>query len=148
MRRIDRMAVTRKNAYKNDAVARMRIGTRKNWKINPNVVLTFISKNPDYLPNLEDYTVEEEVFRVRLVLWHTRTTFERYSKIAKEQSVRGISEKTLVKLLAESQQKKYKERDSPAFSANLLCGSRLVGNDGKMYESVRNKGGVCTWVAI
>lgn len=147
MRRIDRMAVTRKNAYKNDAVARMRIGTRKNWKINPNVVLTFISKNPDYLPNLEDYTVEEEVFRARLVLWHTRKTFERYSKMAKEQSVRGISEKTLVKLLAESQQKKYKERDSPAFSANLLCGSRLVGNDGKMYVSKRNKAGVCTWVA-
>jgi hypothetical protein len=142
------MALTRKNTYKKDAIARTHIETRKNWKINPNVVLTYISKNPDYLPNLEEYTVEEEVFRVRLVLWHTRTTFERYSKMAKEQSVRKISEETLVKLLTESQQKKYKERDSPAFSANLLCGGRLVGNDGKMYESVRNKGGVCTWSAV
>ena len=141
------MAVTRKNTYKNDAVARMRIETRKNWKINPNVVLTYISKNLEFLPNLNDYTVEEEVFRVRLILWHTKITFDRYSKMAKEQSVRNISEKTLVKLLAESQQKKYKERDSPAFSANLLCGSRLVGNDGKVYVSKRNKGGVCTWVA-
>lgn len=141
------MALTRKNAYKNDAVARMRIGTRKNWKINPNVVLTFISKNPDYLPNLDDYTVEE-VFRVRLVLWHTKTTFERYSKMAKEQSVRNISEKTLVNLLSESQQKKYKERDSPAFSANDLCGSRMIGNDGTMYVSKRNKAGVCTWVSV
>ena len=142
------MAVTRKNTYKNDAVARMRIETRKNWKINPNVVLTYISKNLEFLPNLNDYTVEEEVFRVRLILWHTKITFDRYSKMAKEQSVRNISEKTLVNLLAESQQKKYKERDSPAFSANLLCGSRLVGNNGAMYESLRNKGGVCTWVAV
>jgi len=148
MIRIDRMALTRKNTYKKDAIARTCIETRKKWKINPNVVLIYISKNPEYLPNLEDYTVEEEVFRVRLVLWHTKTTFERYSKMAKEQSVRKISEKTLVKLLTESQQKKYKERDSPAFSANLLCGGRLVGNDGKMYESVRNKGGVCTWSAV
>jgi len=142
------MAVTRKNAYKKDAIARTRIETRKNWKINPNVVLTYISKNLEFLPNLDDYTVEEEIFRVRLVLWHTKRTFERYSKMAKEQSVRGISEKTLVNLLAESQQKKYKERDSPAFSANDLCDSRLTGNDGKMYVSKRNKAGVCTWVAV
>jgi hypothetical protein len=51
------MALTRKNTYKKDAIARTRIETRKNWKINPNVVLTFISKNPDYMPSIPNYDI-------------------------------------------------------------------------------------------
>ena len=121
------------------------------WKINPNIVLTFISKNPDYMPsipNYGDYTIEEEIDRVRITLWHSKKRFELYERLTKEQSVRSISEATLVKILGESRQKKYRGRDSPAFSANDLCGSRLKGNDGTMYESVKNKAGVCTWVAV
>ena len=124
-------------------------GSQK-WKINPNIVLTFISKNHDYMPsipNYGDYTIGEEIDRVRITLWHSRKRFELYERLATEQGVRPISEATLVKILGESRQKKYRERASPPFSANDLCGSRLRGNDGVMYESVRNKGGVCKWVA-
>ena len=120
------------------------------WKINPNIVLTFISKNPENMPsipNYGDYTIEEDIYRVRLMLWHSKKRFDLYERMTKEQGVRSISESTLVKILGESRQKKYRERASPPFSANDLCGSRLRGNDGVMYESLRNKGGVCKWVA-
>jgi hypothetical protein len=43
-----------------------------------------------------------------------------------------------------STQKKYRDRDSPPFPANELCGSVIKGTDGK-YESVKNKKGVCSW---
>lgn len=118
------------------------------WKINPNIVLTFISKNPENMPsipNYGDYTIEEDIYRVRLMLWHSKKRFDLYERMTKEQGVRSISESTLVKILGESRQKKYRERGSPAFSANDLCGSRLLGNDRKMYISKKNASGNCVW---
>jgi hypothetical protein len=41
--------------------------------------------------------------------------------------------------------KKYTTRPSPAFPANECCGEVKVGNDGRMYISVANKNGVCSW---
>ena len=41
--------------------------------------------------------------------------------------------------------KKYAKRPSPAFPANECCGRLKMGNDKKMWRSVANKNGVCTW---
>ncbi len=137
-------------AAKRDAFAITRRQTRKNWKIPANVVLTFISQNPEYMPTLEnygDFTIEEEILRVRHVLWRSRPRFNRVMALTKSQNVTNISEAVLVTLLGASRQKKYRERGSPAFSAGALCGALLRGNDGVMYRSVRNAAGVCTWVS-
>ena len=132
-----------------EAAATTRRESRKNWKIPANVVLTFISENPEYLPSLENYggySIEEEILRVRLVLWHGKARCDRFVGLTKAQSVTNISEIMLVSLLAMSRQKKYRGRGSPAFSATALCGSMLKGNDGAMYKSVKNAAGVCTWI--
>ena len=123
--------------------------TRKNWKIPPNVIIAFISKNPSYLPSIEnygDYTIEEDIHRVRIVLWHDgKKRFKMYSDLAKKQKIPNISEEILIKLLSASKQVKYRKRDSPPFSANQLCGATIKGNDSKMYISVKNKSGICVW---
>jgi len=41
--------------------------------------------------------------------------------------------------------KKYTTRKSPGLPANMLCGEKRMGNNGKMWKSVANKNGVCTW---
>jgi len=44
--------------------------------------------------------------------------------------------------------KKYRERPSPPYSAADCCGMTLAGNDGKMYASVANVKGICTWKPV
>lgn len=41
--------------------------------------------------------------------------------------------------------KKYASRKSPPFPANKCCNKTIQGNDHKMYKSVANKNGVCSW---
>ena len=43
---------------------------------------------------------------------------------------------------------KYEIRNSPPYPANENCNKIMVGNDGKKYESVPNKNGICTWRKI
>jgi len=43
---------------------------------------------------------------------------------------------------------KYLDRPSPPHPANENCGKTKKGNDGKMYKSVPNKNGVCTWKKV
>lgn len=117
----------------------------KRWTIKPNIVLTFLSANPEYLPTYGDDTTEEDIFRVRLILWHTKKRFELYAKRTKDQGVTNISEATLVALVSASKQKKYRERDSPPFSANELCGSKIRGHDKQMYTSIKNTSNICSW---
>lgn len=42
--------------------------------------------------------------------------------------------------------KHYTERPSPPYPANTCCGSVKKGNDGRMYQSVADKNGVCRWI--
>jgi hypothetical protein len=44
--------------------------------------------------------------------------------------------------------KKYKERKSPPYSANENCGKKMKGNDGLMYEAIKNKNNICVWKKI
>lgn len=44
--------------------------------------------------------------------------------------------------------KKYKNRKSPPYPANLNCNKTMVGNDGCKYVSVANKNNVCSWKKI
>jgi hypothetical protein len=41
--------------------------------------------------------------------------------------------------------KKYKNRNSPPFSANKNCGKIAKGNDGNNYKSIPNKNNVSSW---
>jgi len=41
--------------------------------------------------------------------------------------------------------KKYKNRKSPPYPANVNCRRKMKGNDGLMYESLPNVNNVCTW---
>jgi hypothetical protein len=139
------MSQTRKNAIK-----RTKIQTRKNGKISAAAVLVFMSENPEYLPSVEnygDYTTEEEIYRVRLILWHTAARLKRYVGLAKERKVPSISEADLVSLIGAATQKKYRERESPPFGANKLCGAMLKGNDKKMYISEK-RGSACVWTLV
>jgi len=43
---------------------------------------------------------------------------------------------------------KYLNRPSPPHPANQHCGEVKKGNDGKMYKSVPNKKGICTWKKV
>jgi hypothetical protein len=121
--------------------------TRKRTKIPAAVVLVFMSENPQHLPPLENYgdlTVEEVIYDVRLILWHTTSRLKRYVKLAKEREVPAISESTLVELVKATTQKKYRERESPPFGAGPLCGAVLKGNDKELYVSEK-RGKACAW---
>jgi hypothetical protein len=122
--------------------------TKKQWKILPTTILAFLSKNPSMLPsipNYGDYSIEEEILRARIVLWHDKKRHDLYSKIT---GIKNISEKLLVEILKESRSEKYRTRDSPPFPANKLCGSKIHGNDKKLYISVKNSSGVCFWKRV
>ena len=122
--------------------------TRKRTKIPAAVVLVFMSENPEYLPTVEnygDFTVEEEIYRVRLILWHTASRLKRYVKLAKERKVPAISETSLVGLVKATTQEKYRSRDSPPFGAGPLCGGVLKGNDKALYVSEK-RGKSCAWI--
>ena len=109
-----------------------------------------MSENPEYLPSVEnygDYTTEEEIYRVRLVLWHAAAKLKKYVALAKERKVPSISEAVLVSLVDSATQKKYRERESPPFGANKLCGAILKGNNKKMYVS-KKRGGACVWTLV
>jgi hypothetical protein len=41
--------------------------------------------------------------------------------------------------------KKYRDRKSPAYPANKMCGQTRLGNDDNLYISKPNKNGICSW---
>lgn len=130
------MAVTRKNRF-------------KRVKIPASVVLAFMDKNHDFLPTVEnygDYTTKEEIYRVRVTLWHEKKRLDLYKALVKEHNIPSITEATLEELVAATTQKKYRERASPPFTANKLCGATLHGNDKKFYISEKTKAGTCMWI--
>jgi hypothetical protein len=126
---------------------RKEVAARKQGRIAPAVVLVFVSENPEYLPTIEnygDYTVEEDIYRVRVDLWHTASKLKRYKKLAAERKVPAISEAQLVSLVRATTQKKYRERDSPPFGAGPLCGAILKGNNKTLWVS-ETRGASCSW---
>lgn len=141
---------TRKNNIRKDVAIRTRYDTRKHGKIPANVVLTFLSENPEELPTLENYgdtLVEEDIFRVRLILWHTASKMNRYKALTKERKVPAISEAVLLDLVKATTQKKYRDRDSPPFGAGPLCGASLKGNDKSLWVSEK-RGKTCAWTKV
>ena len=63
--------------------------------------------------------------------------------VGKTKMTRSRSRSTKCKKLLHL--KKYRERNSPAFSAASCRNAVKVGNDGQKYVSTRNKNGVFTW---
>jgi PDZ domain-containing secreted protein len=124
--------------------------TRKAKKTPSNVILTFLSENHEYLPTLEnygDFSIEEEIYRVHLVLTHTASTMNKYKALTKARKVPSISETGLRDLVKFTTQKKYRVRDSPPFSAGPLCGAILKGNDKTLWVS-KKRGKSCVWSRV
>ena len=139
---------TRKQANKNVA-ARTKIQTRKQGKIPAAVVLAFLSENHAELPKADTtYTEQEDIFRVRLILWKTPSRLQRFkAKAAAAKIPASLTDSTLTQILAASKQAKYHNRPSPPFSAAALCGATLKGNDKTLYQSVK-RGKSCAWVQV
>ena len=139
---------TRKQANKNVA-ARTKIQTRKQGKIPAAVVLAFLSENHAELPTADTtYTEQEDIFRVRLILWKTPSRLQRFKKAAAASKIpAALTDSTLTQILAASTQAKYAQRPSPPFSAAALCGATLKGNDKSLYQSVK-RGQACAWVQV
>jgi hypothetical protein len=75
-----------------------------------------MAKNHEFLPTKEnygDFTTEEEIYRVRVTLWHEKKRFDLYKGLVTKQSIPAISEAMLTELVASSTQKKYRDRYSP-----------------------------------
>jgi hypothetical protein len=135
------MATRKREA--NEAINITRKKSRGQWPIAPKVVLAFVSENHEYLPSIEnfgDFTIEEDILRVRLVLWKNKGRCKKYAEKAKH--ISSLSEQTLIAILKDSKKAKYRGRESPPFPANTLCGSTIKG-----YTSVKNSKGVCTWIS-
>jgi len=138
---------TRKQVNK-DVAARTKIQTRKQGKIPAAVVLAFLSENHAELPSADTtYTEQEDIFRVRLILWKTPSRLERFKKAAAASKIPKLTDSTLTQLLTASKQAKYAQRSSPPFSATPLCGATLKGNDKTLYQSVK-RGKACAWVQV
>merc|ERR1711871_477074 len=56
-------------------------------------------------------------------------------------------EQTKGKYVAKNPDGSFK-RKGPPYPANECCGEIKKGNNGMMYQSVKNKKGVCTWKKI
>lgn len=139
---------TRKQAN-NNVAARTKIQTRKQGKIPAAVVLAFLSENPASLSTADTtYTEQEDIFRVRLILWKTPSRLQRFKTAAAAAKIpTTLTDSTLTQILAASKQAKYHNRPSPPFSAAALCGATLKGNDKTLYQSVK-RGKSCAWVQV
>ena len=139
---------TRKQIDK-DMAARTKIQTRKQGKIPAAVVLAFLSENHAERPKADTtYTLSEEIFRVRLILWKTPSRLQRFkTKAATSKITAALTDSSLTQILAASTQAKYAQRPSPPFSAAALCGATLKGNDKTLYQSVK-RGNACAWVQV
>jgi hypothetical protein len=120
---------------------------KKQFTVKPNVILAFMWKNKEFLPSLPnygDFTIEEEIYRVRVSFWHDgKARYALYEKLAKKQAIPSLSEAKLQEILSDSTKAKYRDRKSPPFPANLLCGATFDG-----YISVKDVRGVCKWIPI
>lgn len=118
---------------------------QRRWPIRPSVVLAFLLKNHNFLSKYGGYTLEEDIERVRISLWHDKKRYTVYSTLVKHYGLPSLTEAVLVEILENSRQKKYCDRDSPPYPANRLCGASIQGNDGNLYTSVKNAAGICSW---
>ena len=65
-------------------------------------------------------------------------------RITIKKTIKNVSSKNAVNNHTKTL-KKYKNRNSPPFSANKNCGKIAKGNDGNKYKSIPNKNNVCSW---
>jgi hypothetical protein len=123
---------------------------KKNTTVSPATVLAFVSKNPEFLPSIPNhggFTIEEDIERVRITLLHNGgKRLKTYTKLVETYNIPTISETVLKGLMKDSRRAGIRERPSPPFSANALCGAKMKGNSSKTFESVKNASGVCQWI--
>jgi hypothetical protein len=84
------------------------------------------------------YALKTKTNPLNLTTGQRKTMTEKIKEVSKRNAAKEHS-KTL---------KKYKGRPSPPYPANEICGKKMKGNDGNMYESKANVNGVCSWKKI
>ena len=75
--------------------------------------------------------------------------WKKISSKPRKEYVKDTVEKDSKKCLKQTT-KKYTspKRKSPPYPANECCGKELMGNNKKMWKSIRNKKGVCQWKQV
>tara|TARA_Y100000389_G_scaffold9587_2_gene8910 strand:- start:25 stop:1224 length:1200 start_codon:yes stop_codon:yes gene_type:complete len=75
--------------------------------------------------------------------------WKKISSKSRKEHVKDTKEKDSKKCVKQTT-KKYSspKRKSPPYSANECCGKELMGNNKKMWKSIRNKKGVCQWKQV
>ena len=112
-------------------------------QVDPRTILNYFSK----LGHIKQTTAKKAIEAARDELTTTHTTWE--SQLSHESKKwPPVSEEKLEKMVAKALTKKYKERNSPMFSASDLCGSTMYGQHtkfNKTYKSVK-RGKSCVWL--
>lgn len=123
----------------------MKRQTRKKFRIirettDPRTILLYLSERgiPRVIPTAESVIEDASLYlKDEDYMWGTRLW-----TIAKQW--KPISQADLLDIVKKAMTTKYKERSSPRFPANKLCGWTLKGNDGQYYTSVKTKSS-CVW---
>lgn len=123
----------------------MKRQTRKKFRIireitDPRTILLYLSERgiPRVIPTPERVIEDASLYlKDEDYMWGTRLW-------AFAKQMKPISQQDLLVIVQKAMTKKYKERSSPRFPANMLCGWILKGNDGKYYVSLKTKSG-CVW---
>ena len=73
---------------------------------------------------------------------------KRKNKKSNKKSNKSNKKSTSVQKGMQKFTKKYRNRPSPPYPANEMCGKTKLGNDGNHYLSKANKNGICSWKKI
>lgn len=115
---------------------------RSTINIPPRAILNYFSQ----LGYIKQSTAKKAIEDARAELSTTHTTW--LAELSKEsQKWPLLSEDKLEHMVKKAMTKKYRERDSPMFSAAELCGVTMRGHRKKYnvtYKSVK-KGNTCVW---
>jgi hypothetical protein len=116
---------------------------RSTKSIDPRTILNYFSQ----LGHIKQFTAKKAIEAAREELSTTHTTWE--AQLSRESKKwPSISEEKLEDMVTKALTKKYRERDSPMFSAADLCGIKMYGQHtkfNKTYKSVK-KGKSCSWL--
>ena len=110
--------------------------------IAPQTILNYFSK----LGYIKQTTAKKAIEDARLELSTTHTAWEMELE-SESKRWPAISEAKLESMVTKAMTQKYRERDSPMFSAADLCGVKMYGHNKKfntIYTSVK-KGKTCIW---
>lgn len=76
----------------------------------------------------------------------TRKSGSKQWTASQKKTISRRIEKILKKTPSKAMTQKHRKNPEPPYPADIFCESiQITGNDGKLYESVPDKNGVCRW---